>query len=474
MQVNLSLDRTMLSYVLHNKQFAMELSNSVTHEYFHKDIQWLYKAIMDYFNDPKFKELPTIAVIEEYLNKNYSKEDFIKEGKELFIEILAIDTNLTEFKWYVEKLKKRYNDQVQRICAANLVRFIKEGGDEDDRIIKINEIIKNTVVTIDSIHKSKTYQEGSLDKSAKLRFEKYKEIEAHPEIAQGIFSGFGELDRITNGLHGGELLIIGGETSSGKSVVMMNMAINAWLGKQDPLIPMLPTEQYVRGKNILFFTLEMPKDGLERRIDARLAQVDYNKIRDGKLEVGEKERYFKSLKFQLKYGKVFHIIDMPRGLSVREIELKYLEMKEIYGIEFDLVVVDYIGIMKASKDQDSDWLSLGYIAEELHEFARAYSIPVITATQVNRPKDPNKPQHSTNRVARSDMIPQNANIILQIGNRGEDEYTRLDMPIYITKMRDGEKGSFTLMKDFAKMRVVDMVDDKTFATTGSGDDDELM
>jgi replicative DNA helicase len=473
MQANLSLDRVMLSYILHNKQFAMELSNSITHEYFHIDMQWVYKAIMDYFNNPKFKELPTISVIEEYLIKNYSQESFIKSGKELFTEILSVEVNPAEFKWNLEKFKNRYNDQVQRACATNLIKLIKEDKNEDERIEKINEIIKNTVITIDSIHKSKTYQEGSLDKSAKCRAQQYKEVEANPDMAQGIFSGFSELDRITNGMHAGELLIVGGPTSSGKSVVMMNMAINAWLGRQDPLgLVIPPPEQYVRGHNVLFFTLEMPKDSLERRIDACLAQVEYNKIRDGKLEIEEKERYFKSLKFQSKYGKIFHIVDMPRGVTVREIELKYLEMKESYGIDFDIVVVDYIGIMKSSKEQDSDWLSLGNIAEEMHEFARSYSIPVVTATQVNRSKDPNKQQYSTDRVARSDMIPQNANIILQIGSRGDDEYTRLDMPVYITKMRDGEKGSFTLMKDFAKMRVVDMVD-STFST-GAGDDDDFI
>jgi len=467
MQTNTSIDKTILSYAVSNKQFAMELSNSITFEYFHIDIQWLYKAIMGYFNNPKFKELPTMAIIEEYLTTNYTQESFIKSGKELFGEILNLNTNPSEFKWHIDKFKTRYNDQVQRSCVLSAIKLIRDGEDDPKRIEKVNKIIQDSVITIDSIYKTKAYQEGSLDSSAKLRAQKYKEIEANPEIAQGIFSGFSELDRITNGMHPGELLIVGGATSSGKSVVMMNMAINAYLGKQNPME--MPTES-IRGHNVLFFTLEMPKDSLERRIDACMSQVLHNEIRDGKLGAEDKEKYFKSLKFQSKYNKKFHIVDMPRGVTVREIELKYLEMKETIGINFDIVVIDYIGIMKASKDQASDWLSLGNIAEELHEFARAYNIPVITATQVNRPKDPNKQQYSTDRVSRSDMIPQNANIILHIGSRGDDEYTRLDMPVYITKMRDGEKGSFTLMKDFARMRVVDMTD-STFIVEGGGDDE---
>ena len=471
MQTNLSLDRVMLSYAVHNKQFAMELSNSVTFEYFHIDIQWLYKAIMDYFNNPKYKELPTVAVIEEYLSTKYTQKEFIAAGIELFNDIAALETNPTEFKWHMEKLKVRFNDQVQRSLVHSALKLIKDGDDDPNRIEKVNKIIQDSVTTIDSIYRTKAYQEGSLDMSAKNRLLKYKEVKANPEIAQGIYSGFSELDRITNGLHPGELLIVGGATSSGKSVVMMNMALNAYIGRQNVLE--MPPEVPIKGHNVLFFTLEMPKDSLERRIDSCMAQVLYNEIRDGKMNADDETKYSKTLRFQSKYNKKFHIVDMPRGVTVREIELKYLEMIETLGIKFDLVVVDYIGIMKASTEQASDWLSLGSIAEELHEFARVYQIPVITATQVNRPKDPGKQQYSTDRVARSDMIPQNANIILQIGSRGDDEYTRLDMPVFITKMRDGEKGSFTLMKDFARMRVVDMTD-STFIVENSGAEEDLI
>ncbi|KKL48339.1 hypothetical protein LCGC14_2326470, partial [marine sediment metagenome] len=80
MQANLSLDRTMLAYALHSKQFAMELSNFITYEYFQTRIQWLYKAIINHFTDPKFKEIPTVTIIEEYLKKNYSQSKFIEEG----------------------------------------------------------------------------------------------------------------------------------------------------------------------------------------------------------------------------------------------------------------------------------------------------------------------------------------------------------------------------------------------------------
>jgi len=146
-------------------------------------------------------------------------------------------------------------------------------------------------------------------------------------------------------------------------------------------------------------------------------------------------------------------------------------LEEKYGIKFGLTVADYLGIMKPNVQQPSDWQNLGFTSEELHEYARAFHIPTLTGVQLNRPKDPNNQTHSTDRVARSDMIPSNANIILQIGCRGDDEHMRIDMPIYFIKNRDGEKTSFTLIKNFACMQVKDMVDESF--TDGDDDDDDL-
>jgi len=471
MQANLSLDRTMLAYALHSKQFAMELSNKITYEYFQTQIQWLYKAIMDHFTNPKFKEIPTAAIIEEYLNKHYSQAKFIKEGVALFNEIKEIGIDPAEFTWHLDKFKTRYNDQVQRSCASKMVSLMKNDSGVDEEIEEINKLIKETVVTIDAIHKREAYEEGTLADSAIARAKHYKAVKENPDLAQGVMTGLTELDRITNGLHPGELMLIGGSTGTGKSILMHNIAVNAYVGKHNPLEPAPKTvEEVVGGKNVLYFSLEMPKASQERRIDACLAGVIANEIRDGRLDENDESLHMRALKFQKHYPKVFHIVDMARGVTAREIELKYIEKCEEFDIKFDLVVVDYLGLMSPSGETSkSDWLDLGIISQELHEFARAYGVPVISATQLNRPKDPNKPQHSTDRIARSNMIPDNANVILQIACRGDDEHTRLDMPIYITKMRDGEKGSLTLTKDFARMKVIDLVD----ITFADGDDDDI-
>lgn len=127
----------------------------------------------------------------------------------------------------------------------------------------------------------------------------------------------------------------------------------------------------------------------------------------------------------------------------------------------DLVIVDYMGIMAGSssgKGEEADWQAQGQIAAGLHEFARLYSVPVITGAQVNRPQGKNHSltgqSYNTTRIARSAQITQNANIVMQIGCRdNEKDYS--DMPIYITKMRDGTQADLTWTKGFDRMRIYD-------------------
>lgn len=253
--------------------------------------------------------------------------------------------------------------------------------------------------------------------------------------------------------------------NTGKSVLMHNYAVNAYLGKNT--LATLPEDWDDSGKNILYFTLEMPQDAQERRIDSCIGEIYANHIRDGLLDEEGKKKYFRTLEFQSKYPKHFYIVDMPKQVTPREIELKYLEVFES-GLKPDLVVIDYMGIMSPNNPSGSDWMDLGIISAELHEFARVHEVAVLTGSQVNRPKDGTE-RYDTNRIARSSMVPNNANVIIQIAKR-DDEELRTDMLVYITKMRDGEKKQFTLSKDLGRMRVIDIVDD-TYADNSEGDDD---
>lgn len=467
-----SLDDIILAFALKETKYTMDLVDSFDSKYFEDKI-WLFDIIKSYFTDPKFKEIPTVDVIIERVKKNYSlSEEKINEYVNDFKKLKELsDTLNSGWGWYVEKLRKRFNNKVQKNCAENILKTLNQNLDESEKTEKVNNLIKETAASIDSIYKKQVFKEGGVGDRAPERWNKYEFIEKNPESAKGILTGFGELDRITNGLHPGEFMIIGGETGSGKSIVMHNIGVNAYLGKNNPLkINDANDIQQDTGCNVLYFSLEMPIDSIERRIDSCIGDVYYNQLRDGKLSEEDKKKYKKILYFQKKYNKNFYIVDMPKNVTTREIELKFNEISET-KFKPDLVIIDYMGIMSANSPV-SDWLDLGLISAELHEFARVYNIPVITGSQLNRSKEGVKKDYSTDRIARSSMISTNANIIIEIESRGSDEYLRTDIPIHIAKMRDGEKGSFTLTKNFGKMKVIDLVNE-TFSNDEESIDDSI-
>ena len=448
-----NLDVFILSLSLKDKKYAMELFNNTQAEYFSKRYRWLFNEIKHYFADPFIKEIPSWNMIKEHLVAQQITPEKIAKCSEIYNEVLTTTSDEKEFTWNLSKIKTRYNEELHSGLIKSLTEVFSTGIDPVQKLEKLNGLVKKTTVSVDAIFKRQTYKEGSLSQSVEERRNYYNQVEANPDLSKGLQTGFKTFDRNSGGLKSGELLVIVGNSGTGKSILMHNIGVNAYLGSNNPTKTNHTFEE--DGKNVLYFSLEMPKPAIERRVDSCMAKVYYNELRDAKLCEQDKERYFNVLDFQLRYPKKFHIIDMPRGVTARDIELKYVELCETQ-FKPDLVIVDYMGIMSSNDPADSDWLSLGNISAQLHEFARVYDTIVVTGAQANRPKEGSKAEYSTNRVARSDMLVSNANIILQIAFR-DNESTRTDMPIYTIKMRDGAQDPFFLCKDFGRMRVEDMV-----------------
>jgi replicative DNA helicase len=155
-----------------------------------------------------------------------------------------------------------------------------------------------------------------------------------------------------------------------------------------------------------------------------------------------------------------------------EVEAKY---ETILGIfKPDAVFVDYLQLMKPTIGATgTDWLDVGKVSEELHEFCRKKNIPVVTAAQrkAAQKKSNGKKVDDANLedFGRSKMIGDNAAIAIMIGNR-EDELLREDMELHIVKNRDGAKGTVLLKKSFDKSRIESLPDNWT---SDNGDENDI-
>jgi replicative DNA helicase len=252
------------------------------------------------------------------------------------------------------------------------------------------------------------------------------------------------------------------------SLLLNNIALQMWLGKNT-----LSSTTFTKGYNILYFSLEMPYEACVHRTFARLADIPNYGLRDAALNKSQVEALKIATDFVGRYPYEFEIVDIPRGVTVEDLEQRFQEAQNRYNP--DIVVVDYLGLLEDPKATGEDWLKLGLISAKLHEFARTYNIVMLTATQLNRASGQKSKQTKEDlvgmhRVGRSALIMHNADIGIQIISR-PDEQTFADFKYSIIKHRNGAMGNGTLLKNFANSSIIDIpyTPEESFSTVNGED-----
>jgi len=445
-------DQKILCWIMKGPVEYNKVGRDIDYKVLGEALKYDYKStfytIEKYYS--RYKTPPSFKILEEHLADDY-------DTVQLVTILQGIDCDETEILFYIDQVRDRYNAEL----ATQLSQSISDSADGVD-LADFNANLVSIVAKLERLRRKSVFAEGDFCQSVEDRLSSYKYTEENPNAAAGVLSGFPEIDDYTFGIKPSELMIISGASSSGKSLLMMNFALNAWMGSNDPTKP----EQALidDGKNVVYFTLEMSKAQLEQRMDANIGDVRHKAVMRGFLTDGEKDRWSNSLEFQRNYDKKFYIVDMPRGSRTIDIEARF----DSILAEFtpDLVVVDYLGIMKPNRDFGQDWLEVGHTAADLHEFCRSKNVAVLTAAQRKaRSKNAKSQFNDLEELGRSKMIGDNANIVLLIEQR-DDELLREDMVIHIVKNRDGAKGEVRLFKEFAKSKV-SSIPDNWVTTMGS-------
>ncbi len=455
-----TLDLNILKTLLTNKKYALDFANECDPKLFSPETWNFANLIVGYLKT--FKEIPTQRVVVENLSKG-NNDKLISNVKAVWEEIDKVTYDDKEYKHDLEKLKKRYAEKQITTIKESLAR--QDPGNID--IGKTISEMQKTVQTIKSLSHTKAYERRTLKDSVSIFRDEYNAKMENPSFDRGLKTGYSYLDFVTDGLRPGELLLIGGESGGGKSMLLMNMAIQMWLGEnnQDSAV-------FTPGNNILYFSLEMPFKPCLNRVLSRLSGAPSKLIRNAKLNPDDAIRLKRSLKFINKYPYQFEIVDIPRGATMESLELIYEDAKAYYDPK--IIVIDYLGLMDYDGgDKMDDWLKLGKVAEKIHEFARVHNVIVLSAVQLNRVKAVKEEDRiGLHRIGRSGLILQNANIAVQIETRpNEKQYP--DMKYHVIKNRDGELGSGSMIKNLACGTLVDNKIEEPDVTFEMRDPDDI-
>jgi len=244
----------------------------------------------------------------------------------------------------------------------------------------------------------------------------------------GIPSGYAEFDKLTAGLQAGDLIIVAGRPSMGKTALAINIAENAAIGTKVPTA---------------IFSMEMPSQQLAFRMISSLGRVDQSHLRTGRFPDEDWSRINTAV--QLMSDAPLFIDDTP-GLSPVEIRARARRLQREHGL--GLIVVDYLQLMQVPGSKENRATEISEISRNLKALAKELSLPIIALSQLNRSVE----QRTDKRPVMSDLresgaIEQDADLILFIYR--EEVYNQ-DTPrkgiadISIAKQRNGPIGDFPL------------------------------
>ena len=244
----------------------------------------------------------------------------------------------------------------------------------------------------------------------------------------GIPTGYTEFDKMTAGLQPGDLIIVAGRPSMGKTTLAINIAENAAIGAR------VPTD---------VFSMEMPAQQLAFRMISSLGRVDQTHLRTGKFPDEEWSRINTAV--QLMSDAPIFIDDSP-GLSPTEIRARARRLKREQGL--GLIVLDYLQLMQVHGNTENRATEISEISRSLKGLAKELEVPVIALSQLNRGVE----QRTDKRPVMSDLresgaIEQDADLIVFIYR---EEVYNPETPrkgiadISIAKQRNGPIGEFPL------------------------------
>ncbi|MCL2490898.1 MAG: replicative DNA helicase, partial [Propionibacteriaceae bacterium] len=250
---------------------------------------------------------------------------------------------------------------LRRLVDAS-VRIAQLGYQGQGDVNDIVDLAQQTVYGVSGVNSADDYQ--PLSKLMDPTFDEIDAIRSHGGTLDGVPTGFADLDRLTNGLHAGQMIIIAARPGVGKSTLGLDFARSAAIGNN---------------MTTAFFSLEMTKTELVMRLLSAEASVPLHHIRTGSLTDDENDRLQKIA------GQIFKaplFIDDSPNLTMMQIRAKARRLHQANNLK--LVIIDYMQLMSSGKRVESRQLEVSEFSRQVKLLAKELGIPVVALSQLNR------------------------------------------------------------------------------------------
>ena len=387
---NIEAEQSVIGSILLNNEIFDEINLLINSKNFYDPMhQKIYMAIEKLIYSGMLANPITL--------KNY----FENEKDELNIPnyLFKITKFSTSSRQAIEYSKLIYDLYVKRELikiSENIIDTAKSNDLDNDG----KSIIENFEKSLFDLAEKGSFSSSlvKFDEAMKMTIEMASSAYKNEEGIVGVPTGLTDLDYRLGGFHKSDLLIIAGRPSMGKTALATNIAFNAAKKIQND----------GRKSTIAFFSLEMSSEQLSTRILAEQSRIKSNDIRRGKIS---EEQFDKFIEISKNISELPLYIDETPAISIAALSNRARRIKRLYGL--DMVVVDYIQLMKASNFREGRVQEISEITQGLKALAKELSVPVLALSQLSRAvehRDDKKPQLSDLRESGS--IEQDADVVM--------------------------------------------------------------
>lgn len=331
--------------------------------------------------------------------------------------------------YYVEiVLEKAALRKMIRTCSDIVARAYENEGEVDSLM---DEAERDILRISESRVQGATLGIKELVKKAITTIEDYHQRQG---MLTGIPTGFADLDKMTSGFHGGEMIVIAARPSMGKTSLAMNIVEHVALEERLP---------------VGVFSLEMTAESLVLRMLCSRSRVNLRNVRDGFLA----ERDFPKLTGAAgKMASCPLFIDDTAGLSILQLRAKARRMHQQHGVK--LLVIDYLQLLHstAARAKENRQQEIADISSGIKALAKELDVPVIVLAQLNRELEKDKSRKPRlSDLRESGSIEQDADLVGLLykpsvddeeGGAGDQDSRPVNL--LIAKQRNGPTGDVNL------------------------------
>jgi len=416
---SIEAEQAVLGAMLSSKDAISKALQWVRSHHFYKESHSkIFLVMSDLFD--KGEPIDTISVINK-LKKNKQIDDI---GGAYFI------TGLVESVPTAANVESYAKIVLEKFMLRELIRasheLSKDAYNDRQDVGEILDAAEQTIfaITQDRLRGGFMPIDGILHET----FQNLDRIASNPGSVTGVASGLIDLDEITSGFQKGDLVIIAGRPSMGKTALALSIMRNAAIDFKIP---------------VGMFSLEMANHQLAQRLLCAEGRVDSHLVRTGKLPKNQWQNLSRAVG-SLAEAEIY--LDDTPAITVLELRAKARRLKAEKNL--GLLIVDYLQLMQGPRNIESRQQEISNISRSLKALAKELDIPVIALSQLSRAVE----QRSDHRPQLSDLresgaIEQDADVVIflyrsWVYSREEEEKGRAQA--IVAKQRNGPIGTVDL------------------------------